>query len=168
MFFVLQESRDKCSFNRFAQKFAGKIANDDIVFFKKLVGKRDGDGEMDIGDMNDLIRDRHQDMDLDSHVENIVEQFFINARAAEDHSALLEILSERGLSEAVKVCVEKDDKDALTEMIENQMERVIAHLIRKDVTEVDIEEELDAFRKKRLAHPDEESAEVSAQCYIFC
>ena len=42
---------------RFSQKFAGKVANDDIVMFKKLTSKSDKIGDMDIRDLQDMIID---------------------------------------------------------------------------------------------------------------
>ncbi len=40
---------------RFTQKFQGKVANDDVIMFKKLVGKSDKIGDLDLGDIQDMI-----------------------------------------------------------------------------------------------------------------
>jgi len=128
--------------------------------FKQLLGKKDPNEEMDVEELNDMIMAQEDDADLDGHVENLVEAHFIQAREKEDRSSLLQVLSERGMSEAVRTCVEKDDHDALSLMIESQVEKVMQYLILKGVTEDDIEQELEDFRKIRSAQPDQESAEV--------
>lgn len=101
-----------------------------------------------------------QDDDLDGHVETIVETYFANARANNKQNELLEVLSEKGISEAVKCAVEKDDDKAIQLVIESQMDKAIQYLIRKKVTEETVADVVDEFREMRAALAEEEKKEV--------
>jgi len=98
---------------------------------------------------------------LEGHVESIVESYFTKARESGQTDILLEVLSERGLSEAVKSAVEKEDYQAISVVIESQIEKVIEHLIKKNVTEETVEEVLDEFRSSRNNQADQEKNEVT-------
>lgn len=113
--------------------------------------------------MDDLQRafEREEEPDLDVHVESIVEDFFKSARSNNDDANTLEVLSEHALSEAVKTCVERDDKDAISLVIDKQIEKVCSHLMKiKDLDEEDIEEHLENYRKSACEHPEVDRREV--------
>jgi len=57
-------------------------------------------------------------MDLGSHVEEIVERHFSTERGKGDEGLFLQVLSEKGLSEAVRAAAEKDDQAAIKIVIE--------------------------------------------------
>jgi double-strand break repair protein MRE11 len=162
---------------RFAQKFTGRIINEDIVTFKRCNVTRDANGEMKFDDMDDIFRaGDHTDTDLDSHVEAIVESFFRKAREGGDNANILEVLSEKGLSEGVKACVEKDDRDAIAFIIETQVEKICEYLSKNAKPDADdedgddyqmLEEVLKNYRQIRWANPDKDEAEVSKYFVLF-
>jgi len=69
---------------------------------------------------------------------------------------MLEVLSERGLSLAVKEFVDKDYTRAIDVIIQNQMEKTIDYLVKKGVTEDNFEDELEAFITLRNAKTNEQ------------
>lgn len=93
-------------------------------------------------------------------MEAIVEAYFADARAKNKQKELLEVLSERGISEAVKCAVEKDDDKAIKLVIDSQMDKAIEYLIRKKVTEETVEDEVLEFREMRAKLAEEEKKEV--------
>lgn len=105
---------------------------------------------------------------MDGHVESIVESYFAKLRTQEGGEAkdgLLEILSERGLSEAVKSAVEKDDDKLISMMVDAQVEKTINFLIEKEVTEETADELLEQFRERRQGvTADQEKNEVISGC----
>lgn len=146
---------------RFAQRYTDKIINEDIVFFKQVTAtKRKANGEMEFEDMDEMFKGAGQGVDLDTHVEAIVESFFAKARESGDTVNILEVLSEKGLSEAVKASVEKDDRDAIATIIDNQVEKAFKYLTTLEITDENIEEALEGYRDRRLAKPDEDGEEV--------
>jgi hypothetical protein len=59
-----------------------------------------------------------QGVDLGAHVEEIVERHFNTERGKGAEGLFLRILSEKGLSEAVRSAAEKDDQAAIKVVIE--------------------------------------------------
>lgn len=59
-----------------------------------------------------------EEIDLGSHVEEIVDKHFQAERAKGEAGNFLHILSERGISEAVRSAAEKGDQDAIKMIIE--------------------------------------------------
>ncbi|CAL8103047.1 unnamed protein product [Orchesella dallaii] len=144
---------------RFSQKFVDKVANDDIIMFKKTPVKREDGAEIDAHEIGVLMM-QHDEDDLEGHVETIVENYFTQARNKGETNSLLEVLSERGLSEAVKSAVDKEDYQAISVVVESQIEKVIEYLIKKNVTEDSVEDELEEFRQRRNNMSDQEKKEV--------
>jgi len=90
--------------------------------------------------------------DLENHVEEIVQSFFNIGRQTNDKNRMLEVLSERGVSEAVKWCVDKNDKETLIGMIRIQVDGVYQHMKKKNVQDKEsIMEELQRLREERSA-----------------
>ena len=58
-----------------------------------------------------------QSINLGAHVEEIVERHFIAERAKGEAGLFLQVLSEKGLSEAVRSAAEKDDQGAINAII---------------------------------------------------
>jgi double-strand break repair protein MRE11 len=144
---------------KFAQKFTNEVANEDIVTFKKCPKKGEKLGSLDIGDLDDMIMGE-ETLDLEGHVEAIVENFFTEGRRNNEQDKILEVLSEKGLSEAVKAFVNKNDKDAISVIVEHQIEKVVEHLKKRKVDEDTFDDELQAFRDARNALADQDIAEA--------
>ncbi|CAG7716685.1 unnamed protein product [Allacma fusca] len=146
---------------RFAQKFTGKVANEDIILFKKCPKKGEKLGSMDVADLDDMIMGAEETLDVEGHVEAIVENFFIEGRRNNETDKILEVLSEKGLSEAVKAMVNKNDKDAISVIVEQQVQKVVEHLKRRKVMDMEsFDEELQAFREARNARSDQDVEEA--------
>ena len=71
-------------------------------------------------------------------------------------------MTERGLSDSIKEYIEKDEKDAILELVNFQIEKTQKHLksMTNFMDDNQIEDEIRKFRKMRIAAEQEEAGEI--------
>lgn len=140
---------------RFNQKFVDRIANpkDVIHFFRRKEQKENTGEEINLGK---FITRPSEGMTL--RVEDLVKQYFQTA----EKNVQLSLLTERGMGEAVQEFVDKEEKDAIEELVKYQLEKTQRFLKERhiDALEDKIDEEVRRFRASRQKNTNEEDDEV--------
>ncbi|KAK3513880.1 hypothetical protein QTP70_032870 [Hemibagrus guttatus] len=143
------------SFNtmRFSQKFVDRVANPkDILHFVRHRERESIDF--------DLLLSRPSSEVLQLRVEDLVKEYFQTA----EKNMQLSLLTEQGMGKAVQEFVDKEERDAIEELINYQLEKTQRYLRERHVeaTEEKIDEEIRRFRdsKKNTAEEDEEVQEA--------
>ncbi|XP_078258843.1 double-strand break repair protein MRE11 isoform X2 [Rhinoraja longicauda] len=143
---------------RFSQRFIERVANpkDIIHFFRHREHKERNDTEINF---ENFANKSSEGMTL--RVEDLVKQYFENA----EKSIQLSLLTERGMGEAVQEFVDKEEKDAIDELVKFQLEKTQRFLKERriDAIEDKIDEEVRQFReirRKNMAEEDEEVKEA--------
>ncbi|KFO29213.1 Double-strand break repair protein MRE11A, partial [Fukomys damarensis] len=141
--------------HRFSQKFVDRVANpkDIIHFFRHREQKEKTGEEINFGK---LITKPSEGTTL--RVEDLVKQYFQTA----EKNVQLSLLTERGMGEAVQEFVDKEEKDAIEELVKYQLEKTQRFLKERhiDVLEDKIDEEVRRFRESRQKNTNEEDDEV--------
>ncbi|KAG9491301.1 hypothetical protein GDO78_000020 [Eleutherodactylus coqui] len=142
---------------RFSQKFVDRAANpkDIIHFFRHKEQKDKKDpvainfGKLDSKSSSEVATLR---------VEDLVKQYFQTA----EKNVQLSLLTERGMGEAVQEFVDKEEKDAIEELVKFQLEKTQRFLKERniDAEEEKIDEEVRKFRQTRRENTDVEDEEV--------
>lgn len=91
-------------------------------------------------------------------VQDLVKKYF---KKADDKNKMIAI-TEKGLSDAIQEYIEKDEKDAISELINYQIEK-IQNFLKKEVkwqNEFQLEEEIRNFQKMRVSNVEEEEQEL--------
>lgn len=140
---------------RFSQKFVDRIANpkDVIHFFRRREQKENKGEEINFGK---FITKPSEGTTL--RVEDLVKQYFQTA----EKNVQLSLLTERGMGEAVQEFVDKEEKDAIEELVKYQLEKTQRFLKERhiDALEDKIDEEVRRFRESRQKNTNEEDDEV--------
>ncbi|MBZ3880735.1 Double-strand break repair protein MRE11A [Sciurus carolinensis] len=140
---------------RFSQKFVDRVANpkDVIHFFRHREQKEKTGEEINFGK---LITKPSEGTTL--RVEDLVKQYFQTA----EKNVQLSLLTERGMGEAVQEFVDKEEKDAIEELVKYQLEKTQRFLKERhiDALEDKIDEEVRRFRESRQKNTNEEDDEV--------
>lgn len=140
---------------RFSQKFVDRIANpkDVIHFFRRKEQKENTGEEINLGK---FITKPSEGVTL--RVEDLVKQYFQTA----EKNVQLSLLTERGMGEAVQEFVDKEEKDAIEELVKYQLEKTQRFLKERhiDALEDKIDEEVRRFRESRQKNANEEDDEV--------
>lgn len=140
---------------RFSQKFVDRVANpkDVIHFFRHREQKQNTGEEINFGK---LISKPSEGSTL--RVEDLVKQYFQTA----EKNVQLSLLTERGMGEAVQEFVDKEEKDAIEELVKYQLEKTQRFLKERhiDALEDKIDEEVRRFRESRQKNTSEEEDEV--------
>ncbi|XP_004448251.1 double-strand break repair protein MRE11 isoform X2 [Dasypus novemcinctus] len=140
---------------RFSQKFVDRVANpkDVIHFFRHREQKEKTGEEINFGK---LIPRPSEGTTL--RVEDLVRQYFQTA----EKNVQLSLLTERGMGEAVQEFVDKEEKDAIEELVKYQLEKTQRFLKERhtDALEDKIDEEVRRFREDRQRNANEEDDEV--------
>ncbi|XP_074996251.1 double-strand break repair protein MRE11 isoform X4 [Calonectris borealis] len=143
------------SVHRFSQKYMDRVANpkDIIHFFRHRELKEKNDSDLNFGKL--VSRPASEGMTL--RVEDLVKQYFQTA----EKKVQLSLLTERGMGEAVQEFVDKEEKDAIEELVKFQLEKTQRFLKerRTDAEEGKIDEE--AMTRAR-AHRSEDAVLVAA------
>ncbi|GFG28649.1 hypothetical protein Cfor_05677 [Coptotermes formosanus] len=152
---------EKQMFNavRFGLQYTDKVANpSDIVLFRKqrITGKMTTGGNFDKEALEALFNMEGRQGITGNRVEMIVERYFAEV-ATDKH---LQVLSVKGLVEAASRFVDKDDRDALACVIDHQINKTVSHLLSRNLTEDEIDEEIERFRQERLAKAEEEAVDA--------
>ncbi|XP_008821342.1 double-strand break repair protein MRE11 isoform X1 [Nannospalax galili] len=139
---------------RFSQKFVDRVANPkDIIHFFRQKQQKEKTEEINFGK---LVTKPSEGMTL--RVEDLVKQYFQTA----EKNVQLSLLTERGMGEAVQEFVDKEEKDAIEELVKYQLEKTQRFLKERhiDALEDKIDEEVRRFRESRQRNADEEDDEV--------
>ncbi|NXJ33177.1 MRE11 protein, partial [Ciconia maguari] len=144
------------SVHRFSQKYMDRVANpkDIIHFFRHREQKEKNDSDLNFGKL--VSRPASEGMTL--RVEDLVKQYFQTA----EKKVQLSLLTERGMGEAVQEFVDKEEKDAIEELVKFQLEKTQRFLKerRTEAEELKIDEEVRKFRESRKKNTEEEDEEV--------
>ncbi|XP_072706804.1 double-strand break repair protein MRE11 isoform X2 [Ciconia boyciana] len=144
------------SVHRFSQKYVDRVANpkDIIYFFRHREQKEKNDSDLNFGKL--VSRPASEGMTL--RVEDLVKQYFQTA----EKKVQLSLLTERGMGEAVQEFVDKEEKDAIEELVKFQLEKTQRFLKerRTEAEELKIDEEVRKFRESRKKNTEEEDEEV--------
>ncbi|KAG7268882.1 hypothetical protein CRUP_032989 [Coryphaenoides rupestris] len=138
------------------RKFVESVANpkDVIHFMRRREHKEAVNDEINI-DYSQLVRTTAVE---GLRVEDLVKQYF----EAAEQKVQLSLLTESGMGKAIQEFVDKDEKDAIDELITYQLEKTQRHLQGRGVnTEEDIDTEIQRFRdsKKNTTEEEEEIRE---------
>ncbi|XP_050188305.1 double-strand break repair protein MRE11 isoform X2 [Myiozetetes cayanensis] len=143
------------SVHRFSQKYIHRVANpkDIIHFFRHREQKQKNDIDLNFGKW---VSRPAEGTTL--RVEDLVKQYFQTA----EKKVQLSLLTERGMGEAVQEFVDKEEKDAIEELVKFQLEKTQKFLRerRTDAEEEKIDEEVRKFRETRKKNTEEEDKEV--------
>ncbi|XP_044524935.1 double-strand break repair protein MRE11 [Gracilinanus agilis] len=141
---------------RFSQKFVDRIANpkDVIHFFRHREQKEKTGEEINFGEL--ITKPPSEGPTI--RVEDLVKQYFQTA----EKKLQLSLLTERGMGEAVQEFVDKEEKDAIEELVKYQLEKTQRFLKERhiDAAEDKIDEEVRHFRESRKKNTNEEEEEV--------
>ncbi|XP_035384544.1 double-strand break repair protein MRE11 isoform X3 [Electrophorus electricus] len=149
------------SFNtmRFSQKFVDRVANPkDLLHFTRQ--REAKDGMRDEGIDFEALLSRPSSEVLQLRVEDLVKEYFQTA----EKNMQLSLLTEQGMGKAVQEFVDKEERDAIEELISYQLEKTQRYLRERHVeaSEEKIDEEIRRFResKRNTAEEDEEVQEA--------
>uniref|UniRef100_F6QPU1 Double-strand break repair protein n=1 Tax=Callithrix jacchus TaxID=9483 RepID=F6QPU1_CALJA len=141
---------------RFSQKFVDRVANpkDVIHFFRHREQKEKTGEEINFGKL--ITKPSSEGTTL--RVEDLVKQYFQTT----EKNVQLSLLTERGMGEAVQEFVDKEEKDAIEELVKYQLEKTQRFLKERhiDALEDKIDEEVRRFRESRKKNTNEEDDEV--------
>ncbi|CAM4352791.1 unnamed protein product [Lepidochelys olivacea] len=144
------------SIHRFSQKFMERTANpkDIIHFFRHREQKEKNEDEINF----EKLTRRPASEGTTLRVEDLVKQYFQTA----EQKVQLSLLTERGMGEAVQEFVDKEEKDAIEELVKFQLEKTQRFLKERhtDAEEAKIDEEVRKFRETRKENIEEEEEEV--------
>ncbi|XP_067890112.1 double-strand break repair protein MRE11 [Heterodontus francisci] len=147
---------------RFSQKFVERVANPkDVIHFFRHREQKDKKNDAQIN--FEKFANRSSEA-VTLRVEDLVKEYFETA----EKSIRLSLLTERGMGEAVQEFVDKEEKDAIDELVKFQLEKTQRFLKERhiDATEDKIDEEVRHFRetrKKNIAEEDEEVQEAMSR-----
>uniref|UniRef100_A0AAR2IZ15 Double-strand break repair protein MRE11 n=1 Tax=Pygocentrus nattereri TaxID=42514 RepID=A0AAR2IZ15_PYGNA len=152
---------------RFSQKFVDRVANPkDILHFTRHRESKDNVKEEAID--FDMLLSRPSSEVLQLRVEDLVKEYFQTA----EKNMQLSLLTEQGMGKAVQEYVDKEERDAIEELINYQLEKTQRYLQerRVEASEEKIDEEVKAEtegqsgerekRKKMRAERKEKRKEV--------
>ncbi|XP_042342608.1 double-strand break repair protein MRE11 [Plectropomus leopardus] len=143
---------DTFNTSRFSQKFVDRVANpkDLIHFLRRREQKEDIKDEVNV-DYGKLLKTTAVE---GLRVEDLVKQYF----EATEQTVKLSLLTEQGMGKAIQEFVDKDEKDAIEELITYQLEKTQRHLQARGVTtEQDIDTEIQRFRDSKKNTTEEEN-----------
>ncbi|XP_066197429.1 double-strand break repair protein MRE11 isoform X2 [Sylvia atricapilla] len=142
------------SVHRFSQKYMHRVANpkDIIHFFRHREQKEKKGIDINFGK---VVSRPAEGMTL--RVEDLVKQYFQTA----EKKVQLSLLTERAMGEAVQEFVDKEEKDAIEELVKFQLKKTQGFLKerRTDAEEEKIDEEVRKFRESRKKNTEEEDEE---------
>ena len=138
----------------FGLQFNGKVANKDIVLFKRKTVHRKIKTEMNDAKLTSLTSD--MDTNKVSNIEDIVSEYF------KDEKDGLKMIDERGLTQAVRHMVEKEVNDSVETFIENLRQKVTVH-VTEQLDAIDDDKEVETAIKDFSAKERAKNAKESSQ-----
>ncbi|XP_042189906.1 double-strand break repair protein MRE11 [Callorhinchus milii] len=142
---------------RFSQRFVERVANPkDLIHFLRQKEQKDKKDDQKINFEKCTIRSASEGFTL--RVEDLVKQYFETA----EKSIQLSLLTERGMGEAVQEFVDKEEKDAIDELVKFQLEKTQRFLKERRIEGIEdkIDEEVRHFRDSRKKNEADEDADV--------
>ncbi|XP_028656339.1 double-strand break repair protein MRE11 [Erpetoichthys calabaricus] len=144
---------------RFSQKFVDRVANPkDIIHFFRHREQKDKKEDENINLHSLVTKPPSEGMML--RVEDLVKQYFETA----EKNVQLSLLTERGMGKAVQEFVDKEERDAIEELVKFQLEKTQRFLKERRIEAVEdkIDEEVRRFRetKKNTAEEEEDVLEA--------
>lgn len=138
--------------SRFSQRFVDRVANPkDIIHFLRRREQKEGIKDEVNVDYSKLLKPTAVE---GLRVEDLVKQYF----EAAEQTVQLSLLTEKGMGKAIQEFVDKDEKDAIEELITYQLEKTQRHLQARGVsTEQDIDSEIQKFRDSKKNTNEEEN-----------
>ncbi|KAM9813155.1 double-strand break repair protein MRE11 isoform 2-T2 [Syngnathus typhle] len=138
--------------SRFSQKYVDRVANpkDLIHFLRCRVKKEEVKDEFNV-DYSKVLKTTAVE---GLRVEDLVKQYF----EATEKKVQLSLLSEHGMGKAIQEFVDKDEKDAIEELITYQLEKTQRHLQgRTVITEQEIDTEIKQLKESKKSTAEEET-----------
>ncbi|XP_049582737.1 double-strand break repair protein MRE11 [Syngnathus scovelli] len=138
--------------SRFSQKYVDLVANpkDLIHFLRSRVKKEQVEDEFNV-DYSKVLKTTVVE---GLRVEDLVKQYF----EATEKKVQLSLLSEHGMGKAIQEFVDKDEKDAIEELITYQLEKTQRHLQgRSAITEQEIDTEIKQLKESKKSTAEEEN-----------
>ncbi|KAK6171195.1 hypothetical protein SNE40_019436 [Patella caerulea] len=130
---------------RFGQKFVDRVANpkDVVLFQRKRVNtaKKEEGGE---GDAELLANIKPQSLDS-ARVEDMVRDYFNKVDGANQ----LQVLTEKGMGDAIKEYVDKEEREAISELVKYQIGKTQKYLKDRNAAEEIIDVEICRFKEER-------------------
>ncbi|XP_050394505.1 double-strand break repair protein MRE11 [Patella vulgata] len=130
---------------RFGQKFVDRVANpkDVVLFQRKRVNtaKKEEGGE---GDAELLANIKPQSLDS-ARVEDMVREYFNKVDGANQ----LQVLTEKGMGDAIKEYVDKEEREAISELVKYQIGKTQKYLKDRNAPEEIIDVEICRFKEER-------------------
>ncbi|XP_071351849.1 double-strand break repair protein MRE11 [Trachinotus anak] len=138
--------------SRFSQKFVDRVANPkDIIHFLRRREQKEGIKDEVTVDYGKVLKTTAVE---GLRVEDLVKKYF----EATEQTVQLSLLTEQGMGKAIQEFVDKDEKDAIQELITYQLEKTQRHLQARGVTtEQDIDAEVKRFRDSKKNTTEEEN-----------
>ncbi|GFV89364.1 double-strand break repair protein MRE11 [Trichonephila clavipes] len=131
------------SVQRFGQSYVSRVANPkDIIHFSRRKSEKMKPTEIDAEMLKTILKQEGFDK---QRVEDLVKKYF---EQTDDTKRLL-VLSEIGVSTAVQEYVDKDVKEAISTLVDEQVKKTQNHLKLSSVDHSAIDEELQKFREER-------------------
>ncbi|XP_061683910.1 double-strand break repair protein MRE11 isoform X2 [Syngnathoides biaculeatus] len=137
--------------SRFSQKYVDRVANPkDLIHFLRCREKEQIKDELSV----DYSRAVKTTAVEGLRVEDLVKQYF----EATEQKVQLSLLTEHGMGKAIQEFVDKDEKDAIEELIIYQLEKTQRHLQgRSVITEQEIDTEIKRIRESKKNTTEEEN-----------
>lgn len=138
--------------SRFSQRFVDRVANPkDIIHFLRRREQKESIKDEITVDYGKLVKNTATE---GLRVEDLVKKYF----EAAEQTVQLSLLTEQGMGKAIQEFVDKDEKDAIEELISYQLEKTQRHLLARGViTEQDIDAEIKNFRDSKKNTTEEEN-----------
>eukprot|EP00795_Rhopilema_esculentum_P016887 gene16887-8364_t len=136
--------------HRFGQSFVNRIANpkDILLFYRKRAPFTKGEKSENTGNFADFAVDHVDGVRMEDVIKEILN--------STDQSLQLNVLSERRLGKALREFVDKEEKDAIQELVKWELGKVQSELIQRNAKEDSISEELANVKLKREADIDDQ------------
>jgi double-strand break repair protein MRE11 len=143
--------------NRFAQKMLSKVANPrNILQFIKKTEKAE-EGKLDIEAVKHLRMHGGTDQLDVLKVQDLVGKYFEKA----DEKNQLSALTVKGLSDAIQEYIEKDEKDAVADLVDFQVIKIQKYLkTKKCSNDIQLNDEMKKFQQMRISKQEEEDSEI--------
>ncbi|XP_061639082.1 double-strand break repair protein MRE11 [Phyllopteryx taeniolatus] len=138
--------------SRFSQKYVDRVANPkDLIHFLRCREKKEQIKDELSVDYSRVLKTTAVE---GLRVEDLVKQYF----EATEQKVQLSLLTSHGMGKAIQEFVEKDEKDAIDELITYQLEKTQRHLQgRSVITEQEIDAEIKRIRESKKNTTEEEN-----------
>ncbi|KAL8607335.1 hypothetical protein ACOMHN_039485 [Nucella lapillus] len=141
---------DTFSIYRFGRHFMNRVANPEqmIIFHqrRKMGGNVNSNEDLDL-----LAEIRPQCLDS-ARVEDMVKEYFSKV----DTACQLQVLTEKGMGEAVKEYVDKEEREAISELVKYQLQKTQKYLKVRNTEQESIDTEVHRYKDERRKKHEED------------